>query len=1181
MKTHGNNQFNAANQIASYVDDTGTANAYVIALRPAITVYTVGLLVSFKVANSNTGASTLAVNGLAPIPLKKQVSFDLAPNDIVIGQVVDAVYDGINFQIIAAPPIIPTGTTELIYGGDVIWSGVGYLYDVGITVPGTGYYINGVFYQAPYAQHTLVAADPLLDRIDTFIVDTSSVSSVLTGIPAVNPLPAPIDIGTQFILSYILVEAGTTSPSQDECIYLENTEWTTTASGTINPNSTVTPYSGTKDVRATNADDGDNILFNRGSTLRPAVYTKLSFRLRPSNSPWGNKKFTIQWELATVPIGSAVIMASGAYGFNDSFTAYQLIEIPVLNFGLSLTDLADSIRITIGTQVQNLSFFLDEMCIRITPAVPPVIANLTFDNGLTRTVNNVQLGGFLIHDTINNTNYFRHFLSGYTIYDYPYQFSQQQGFQVGTSIASFTHLGENFVQIGAQTGNHGVNTVRIGINYTDAIYQDATPGPLINSYFQNDYQGFWLGTNVKGHGSFGLDQDDNTAKNNAIFFHIKDSGTEGITLFSRPAAGGTYINDMGSYRSLSILTDKDVQLWNYPNTRDDGVTTKALYVDSVGKVKYGGISGVGGGTSGYSGYSGYSGVSGFSGDNPGSSGYSGYSGANPGASGYSGYSGNNPGSSGFSGFSGFSGDNPGSSGYSGYSGAAGSGGSITADNGITANTSTNVRLGGTGIQDTNIDWANFTWTNTWNTIAGDSGLKLTSTSTAATGNSQKVLEVLLSGVNANADETTYAGYFSNTHTAGINNRTSIGLYANGQDFGVYGNTPGGAYGVFGQVQSGFGVGVYGYASEIGGTGSGVIGATEGSGTGVFAHTGTGYAIFGETFGGIAIGTTSVGNYAAEFNRQESTGGNIGSVFSAVTIDLSRIAGTVIDGVGEALEFKIVTTDNAIHLSNQIISKWTTANNATRVSEFSITGVDNAVTSELLVLSGSGALKLDKYGSGNFTGTPTYTLQVDASGNVIEGTGGGGITADNGLIATTSTNVQLGDSSGPGAPLIHDTYIDADVYGFNITGSIQAAGNGGTECLMTLTNTNSLGTALRVTGTFSNDPTVDVIGTSTAIRGNAITGVAGIGSFGVSGTGAVIGVLGLTTTANSLGVVAQSTLSSTNTAANVMSIRRNTTGTPTNTSFNPYSPSSLIQQGNTLFWFLVIASAIRAAAEPGA
>ncbi|MBP9715221.1 MAG: tail fiber domain-containing protein [Candidatus Pacebacteria bacterium] len=43
-------------------------------------------------------------------------------------------------------------------------------------------------------------------------------------------------------------------------------------------------------------------------------------------------------------------------------------------------------------------------------------------------------------------------------------------------------------------------------------------------------------------------------------------------------------------------------------------------------------------------------------------------------------------------------------------------------------------------------------------------VNLSSTSTAATGNLQKVLNVSTSGANANASQTTYGGYFSNTHT---------------------------------------------------------------------------------------------------------------------------------------------------------------------------------------------------------------------------------------------------------------------------------------------------------------------------------------------------------------------------------------------------------------------------------
>lgn len=46
-----------------------------------------------------------------------------------------------------------------------------------------------------------------------------------------------------------------------------------------------------------------------------------------------------------------------------------------------------------------------------------------------------------------------------------------------------------------------------------------------------------------------------------------------------------------------------------------------------------------------------------------------------------------------------------------------------------------------------------------------------------------------------------------------------------------------------------------------------------------------------------------------------------------------------------------------------------------------------------------------------------------------------VTADNGLIMSTPTNVQLGDSVGPGAPLLHDTYINNDTYKIQLSGAV--------------------------------------------------------------------------------------------------------------------------------------------------
>lgn len=94
-----------------YAADTGAANAYVVALSPALDAYITGMPVHFKAANANTGASTININGLGVKTIKKNGSADLIPGDIAAGQIVVVVYDGINFQLVSnAVSSVPAGT---------------------------------------------------------------------------------------------------------------------------------------------------------------------------------------------------------------------------------------------------------------------------------------------------------------------------------------------------------------------------------------------------------------------------------------------------------------------------------------------------------------------------------------------------------------------------------------------------------------------------------------------------------------------------------------------------------------------------------------------------------------------------------------------------------------------------------------------------------------------------------------------------------------------------------------------------------------------------------------------------------------------------------------------------------------------------------------------------------------
>lgn len=91
-----------------YAADTGAADAYAIALDPALDTYITGMPIFFKAANANTGASTLDINGLGVRSIKKSIDADLAPGDILKDQIIVVVYDGTNFQMPVAVPAIAT-----------------------------------------------------------------------------------------------------------------------------------------------------------------------------------------------------------------------------------------------------------------------------------------------------------------------------------------------------------------------------------------------------------------------------------------------------------------------------------------------------------------------------------------------------------------------------------------------------------------------------------------------------------------------------------------------------------------------------------------------------------------------------------------------------------------------------------------------------------------------------------------------------------------------------------------------------------------------------------------------------------------------------------------------------------------------------------------------------------------
>ncbi len=177
------------------------------------------------------------------------------------------------------------------------------------------------------------------------------------------------------------------------------------------------------------------------------------------------------------------------------------------------------------------------------------------------------------------------------------------------------------------------------------------------------------------------------------------------------------------------------------------------------------------------------------------------------------------------------------------------------------------------------------------------------------------------------------------------------------------------------------------------------------------NTGTGYALqsvstnASSSAGSFFAYNTSTTKPTAVFANNNSSANTITPI-----LELNRsTTGTAAAGIGSSLNYWIELDAGSTAISNQLTSSWTNPANASRVSEFTIAGVNNATTSTLLTLSGNGSLKLNKYGVNTFAGTAAYALGVDASGNVVEFTAAGGgttETASNGLTKVVN-DIKLG------------------------------------------------------------------------------------------------------------------------------------------------------------------------------
>lgn len=233
----------------------------------------------------------------------------------------------------------------------------GYTYQVSPAV----YVIGGVLYTSPSTSITLDAADATNDRIDLFVLTTSSTAIDVTGTPAATPVEPDIDAQTQLRVSFALVQASTTQPSiANEWIYQENIEWVySDNTANLNPASINNPYDGTLDIEGTTVANTNRFIMTPATFPSLVNYNAVVFKIR-SKAAWGTRRVLIQFMNGATPIGSAASFGNNAYGFNSLVTgSYQNIAIPLIDFGnvSGATALRFQASMTSGT----IGFYIDDI----------------------------------------------------------------------------------------------------------------------------------------------------------------------------------------------------------------------------------------------------------------------------------------------------------------------------------------------------------------------------------------------------------------------------------------------------------------------------------------------------------------------------------------------------------------------------------------------------------------------------------------------------------------------------------------------------------------------------------------------------------------------------------------------------------------------------------------------------
>jgi len=98
-------------QFMNYCIDTGSVNTLSVALDPPVGAYSFGLPLRVRIANTNTGASTIDA-GAGRVPIRKPNGSEVSSGDLPAFGLAELVYDGTVFQMINFTGAAPSGPPQ-------------------------------------------------------------------------------------------------------------------------------------------------------------------------------------------------------------------------------------------------------------------------------------------------------------------------------------------------------------------------------------------------------------------------------------------------------------------------------------------------------------------------------------------------------------------------------------------------------------------------------------------------------------------------------------------------------------------------------------------------------------------------------------------------------------------------------------------------------------------------------------------------------------------------------------------------------------------------------------------------------------------------------------------------------------------------------------------------------------